>query len=190
MRELLPLLTQPSRYLGIEQGSVHKDPATVSLRCALCFPDLYEVGMSHLGQKILYGIVNDHPSWWAERVYEPDAAACQILRDTGTLLATLESDTPLAEMDFIGFSITHELCYTDVLNILDLGGIPLRTKDRPEDLGACPLVSAGGGAALGAGIGALAGGGIRKKKGAEGPSDCLFARGLSHPRRLRALALQ
>ena len=168
MRELLPLLTQPSRYLGIEQGSVHKDPATVSLRCALCFPDLYEVGMSHLGQKILYGIVNDHPSWWAERVYEPDAAACQILRDTGTLLATLESDTPLAEMDFIGFSITHELCYTDVLNILDLGGIPLRTKDRPEDLGACPLVSAGGGAA----------------------SLCLFARGLSHPRRLRALALQ
>ena len=150
MRELLPLLTQPSRYLGIEQGSVHKDPATVSLRCALCFPDLYEVGMSHLGQKILYGIVNDHPSWWAERVYEPDAAACQILRDTGTLLATLESDTPLAEMDFIGFSITHELCYTDVLNILDLGGIPLRTKDRPEDLGACPLVSAGGGAALSA----------------------------------------
>lgn len=150
MRELLPLLTQPSRYLGIEQGSVHKDPATVSLRCALCFPDLYEVGMSHLGQKILYGIVNDHPSWWAERVYEPDAAACQILRDTGTRLATLESDTPLNRMDFLGFSITHELCYTDVLNILDLGGIPLRSKDRPEDLRACPLVNAGGGAALSA----------------------------------------
>lgn len=148
MRELLPLLTQPSRYLGIEQGAVHKDPASVTLHCALCFPDLYEVGMSHLGQKILYGILNDRASWWVERVYEPDGPACETLRSTGTLLATLESDTPLNRLDYLGFSITHELCYTDVLNVLDLGGIPLRTADRPEDLKACPLICAGGGAAL------------------------------------------
>ncbi len=148
MRELLPLLTQPSRYLGIEQGAVRKDKASVTLHAALCFPDLYEVGMSHLGQKILYGILNDRPGWWVERVYEPDGPACATLRSTGTTLATLESDTPLNELDYLGFSITHELCYTDVLNVLDLGGIPLRTKDRPEDMKACPLICAGGGAAL------------------------------------------
>ncbi len=148
MRSLLPFLQQPSRYLGIEQGSVHKDPATVHLHCVLCFPDLYEVGMSHLGQKILYGLVNDRPGWWAERCYEPDAAACELLRSTGTLLASLESDTPLNRTACLGFSITHEMCYTDVLNMLDLGGIPLHTRDRSEDLCACPLIVAGGGAAL------------------------------------------
>ncbi len=150
MRELLPRLTGPSRYLGIEQGSVHKDPAQVRLRCGLCFPDLYEVGMSHLGSKILYGIVNDHEHWWAERCYEPDAEGCRVLRETGTLLATLEDDLPLRDAHVLGFSITHEMCYTDVLNMLDLGGIPLRTADRPEDLHACPLVTAGGGAAISA----------------------------------------
>lgn len=150
MRELLSRLPGPSRYLGIEQGSVHKDPAQVRLRCALCFPDLYEVGMSHLGSKILYGIVNDRPGWWAERCYEPDADGSRILRETGTLLATLESDLPLNKCDILGFSITHEMCYTDVLNMLDLGGIPLRTVNRPEDLRACPLVVAGGGAAISA----------------------------------------
>ena len=72
MRSLLPRLRQPSRYTGIEQGAVHKDPSAVTVRAALCFPDLYEVGMSHLGQKIIYGIINRHPSWWAERCYEPD----------------------------------------------------------------------------------------------------------------------
>lgn len=150
MRELLPLFRQPSRYLGIEQGAVHKNPDDVVLRCVFCFPDLYEVGMSHLGSKILYGIVNERPGWWAERCYEPDADACAILRQRGVPLATLESDTPLGKTAFLGFSITHELCYTDVLNMLDLAGIPLRTKDRPEDLRACPLVTAGGGAALSA----------------------------------------
>ncbi|MDO5537137.1 MAG: TIGR03960 family B12-binding radical SAM protein, partial [Desulfovibrionaceae bacterium] len=129
---------------------VHKNPAEVSLRCVLCFPDLYEVGMSHLGSKILYGIINDHPSWWAERCYEPDAEGCAVLRETGTLLASLESDLPLKDADVVGFSITHEMCYTDVLNMMDLGGIPLRTKDRPEDLRACPLICSGGGAAISA----------------------------------------
>ena len=150
MRSLLPLLREPSRYTGIEQNAVHKDPAAVSLRLALCFPDLYSVGMSHLGSKIIYGAVNAHPSWWAERCFEPDFEACALLRKTGTLLATLESDTPLKDMDLVGFSITHELCYTDVLNMLDLAGIPLRTADRSEDLAACPLVISGGGASISA----------------------------------------
>ena len=91
MRSLLPRLRQPSRYTGIEQGAVHKDPSAVTVRAALCFPDLYEVGMSHLGQKIIYGIINRHPSWWAERCYEPDREDCAILRETGTRLATLAS---------------------------------------------------------------------------------------------------
>ena len=98
MRSLLPRLRQPSRYTGIEQGAVHKDPSAVTVRAALCFPDLYEVGMSHLGQKIIYGIINRHPSWWAERCYEPDREDCDILRETGTRLATLESDTDLKDM--------------------------------------------------------------------------------------------
>lgn len=150
MRSLLPRLRQPSRYTGIEQGAVHKDPSAVTVRAALCFPDLYEVGMSHLGQKIIYGIINRHLSWWAERCYEPDREDCDILRETGTRLATLESDTDLKDMNLVGFSITHELCYPDVLNMLDLGGIPLHTSERPQDLKACPLVIAGGGALLSA----------------------------------------
>lgn len=150
MRDLLPLLPRPSRYAGIEDGAIRKEPDAVRLRVALAFPDLYEVGMSYLGQKILYGIVNAHAAWWAERVMAPDRAAADILRQYGAPLCTLESDTPLGHMDCVAFSITHELCYTNVLYMLDLAGIPLRHAARSEDLGACPLVIAGGGAALGA----------------------------------------
>ena len=150
MRDLLPLLPRPSRYAGIEDGTVRKDPDAVCLRVALAFPDLYEVGMSYLGQKILYGIVNAHDAWWAERVMAPDRAAADILRKHGAPLCTLESDTPLGCMDCVAFSITHELCYTNVLYMLDLAGIPLRHAARGEDLAACPLVIAGGGAVLGA----------------------------------------
>ena len=150
MRDLLPLLPRPSRYAGIEDGAVRKHADSVRLRVALAFPDLYEVGMSYLGQKILYGIVNAHDAWWAERVMAPDRAAADILRAHKAPLCTLESDTPLLRMDCVAFSITHELCYTNVLYMLDLAGIPLRHADRPDDLGACPLVIAGGGALLGA----------------------------------------
>ncbi|MDE7371490.1 MAG: TIGR03960 family B12-binding radical SAM protein, partial [Desulfovibrio sp.] len=150
MRDLLPLLPRPSRYAGIEDGAVRKQPDAVRLRVALAFPDLYEVAMSYLGQKILYGIVNAREAWWAERVMAPDRACAAILREHGAPLCTLESDTPLARMDCVAFSITHELCYTNVLFMLDLAGIPLRHADRPDDLGACPLVMAGGGALLGA----------------------------------------
>lgn len=150
MRDLLPLLPRPSRYAGIEDGAVRKEPDAVRLRVALAFPDLYEVGMSYLGQKILYGIVNAHDAWWAERVMAPDRAAADILRKHGAPLCTLESDTPLDRMDCVAFSITHELCYTNVLYMLDLAGIPLRHAARGENLGACPLVIAGGGAVLGA----------------------------------------
>ena len=150
MRSLLPLLPKPSRYAGIEDNACRKNPKDVRLRVALAFPDTYDVGMSYLGQKILYNIVNSEPSWWAERVMAPEKEAAEILRAHNTPLATLESDTPLRSMHCLSFSITHELCYTNVLYMLDLAGIPLRMEDRPQSLTECPLVIAGGGALLSA----------------------------------------
>ena len=150
MRSLLPLLPKPSRYAGIEDNACRKNPEDVRLRVALAFPDTYDVGMSYLGQKILYNIVNSEPGWWAERVMAPEKEAAEILRAHNTPLATLESDTPLASMHCLSFSITHELCYTNVLYMLDLAGIPLRMEDRPQSLTQCPLVIAGGGALLSA----------------------------------------
>jgi len=150
MRELLPLLPRPSRFAGLEDGACHKDPAQTRLRVGLIFPDTYEVGMSYLGQKILYGIVNAREGWWAERVMAPDREAAAVLRAQKSPLCTLESDTPLANLHCLAFSITHELCYTNVLYVLDLAGIPLRTAERSQDLRTCPLVIAGGGALLSA----------------------------------------
>jgi radical SAM family uncharacterized protein/radical SAM-linked protein len=153
MRELLPLLPKPSRYLGIEEGSAHKPSHEVRLRLGLVFPDMYEVGMSYLGQKILYGIVNARPHWQAERVFTPCREAGGILRAGGAPLCTLESDTPLSELDALGFSVTHELCYTNILYILDLAGIPLRAEGRraPRPDGRpWPLILAGGGCTLAA----------------------------------------
>lgn len=155
MKELLPLLPRPSRYLGNEWGAVHKDPATVKGRIALAFPDLYEVGMSYLGQKILAQAINERPELYAERVYSPCAEAAAILREHGAPLSTLETDTPLAHMDAVGFSLTHELCYTNVLFMLDLAHIPLRAAERlrggPENSALpWPIIMAGGGAAYNA----------------------------------------
>ncbi len=153
MQALLPLLPKPSRYLGIEEGSVHKDPAQMTLRATLAFPDLYEVGMSYLGQKIIYGLINEHPNWWAERVFAPCREAAAILREAGAPLSAMESDTPLTQMDFIGFSVTHELCYTNILFMLDLAGIPRWAKDRAQRLPLLsdgPIIAAGGGGTLAA----------------------------------------
>ncbi|WP_243546711.1 TIGR03960 family B12-binding radical SAM protein [Pseudodesulfovibrio tunisiensis] len=147
MKELLPILPRPARYLGSEWGVVRKDPAKVTARLALAFPDLYEVGMSYLGQKILAHVVNLRPEYWAERAYTPCEETAAILREHNTPLATLESDTPLADMDVIAFSLTHELCYTNILYMLDLAGIPLRAEDRDESH---PLIVAGGGACFNA----------------------------------------
>lgn len=148
MREFLARFPKPSHYAGVEDGIIIKNDA--HLRVALAFPDTYEIGMSYLGQKILYGIINSTPGWQAERVMAPDRETGRIMRENYVSLATLETDTPLKAMDAVGFSITHELCYTNVLYMLDLAGIPLRHKDRPEDLTLCPLVMAGGGAMISA----------------------------------------
>lgn len=147
MRELLPLLQGPARYAGIEDGTrVRENPA---LRIALAFPDKYEVGMSYLGHKILYAIINDHEGWQAERVFAPDVDAAALLRAKDLPLCTLETDTPLGQTHALGFAITNELSCTNVLYMLDLGHIPLRQKDRPQNIAACPVVILGGGAAMG-----------------------------------------
>ena len=142
MKALLPLFSRPSHYLGTEINSVHKDLGSVRAHVALAFPDLYEVAMSYLGQKILYDTVNATQEFYAERVFAPTEDVAGVLRAHDTPLATLESDTPLKSLDAVMFSITHELCYTNVLYMLDLGGIPLRAAQRGA---ADPLVIAGGG---------------------------------------------
>ena len=151
MRELLPLFPKPSHYLGCEPGSVRKDPQTVRARVALAFPDLYEVGMSYTGQTLLYHAVNSMPHLWAERSFAPTLEVAAILREHRAPLCTLESDTPLSAMDAVGFHLTHELCYTNVLYMLDLAGIPLYAAQRlDQPVGRLPLIMAGGGCAFNA----------------------------------------
>ncbi|WP_027721036.1 TIGR03960 family B12-binding radical SAM protein [Maridesulfovibrio zosterae] len=147
MKKLLPLLPRPTRYLGSEWGTVHKDLSKVKAHIAIGFPDLYEIGMSYLGQKILYEIVNKHPDFYAERAYVPCEETAAIMREHNELLATMESDTRLKDVDALGISLTHELCYTNVLFMLDLAGIPLKSVDRDDDN---PLIIAGGGACFNA----------------------------------------
>ena len=149
MRDLVPRLQKPTQYLGGEWGRTAKDPAGVRARVALAFPDFYEVGMSYVGGRILYEAVNRVPSLAAERVFAPADEAVAVMRASGATLCTLETDTPLTECDVVAFHLTHELCYTSVLHMLDLAGIPFRTADRAA-AGRWPLVIAGGGCAFNA----------------------------------------
>ena len=128
--ELLVRVQKPARYIGGEVNAVKKDLSEVRLRIALAFPDAYEVGMSHLGLKILYSIVNSRPEFYAERVFAPWPDMEAALRSAQLALPTLETGTAVSEMDMVGFSLQYELCATTVLLMLDLGGIPLRAADR------------------------------------------------------------
>ncbi|MFH0809686.1 MAG: TIGR03960 family B12-binding radical SAM protein [Pseudomonadota bacterium] len=140
MKELLKFVSRPSRYLGCEINAVRKAPAG-RLRVALAFPDLYEVGMSHLGIQILYDILNAQEGVACERVFAPWPDMAAVLRRRGLPLATLESDTPLAEFDILGFSLEYELSYSNVLEMLSLAGLPSRSAERTE---AHPLILGGG----------------------------------------------
>ncbi|HMK37201.1 MAG TPA: TIGR03960 family B12-binding radical SAM protein [Desulfomonilaceae bacterium] len=128
--ELLCRVQKPARYTGREINSVIKDPSTVKMHMALCFPDVYEVGMSHLGLKILYSIVNDRPDLYAERAFAPWWDMETAMRSEHVPLTTLETGTPLSRCDLVGFSLQYELCATTVLQMLDLAHIPLRWSDR------------------------------------------------------------
>ena len=141
LERILPRVQKPARYTGGEYNAVIKDRAEVDLRYALCFPDTYEIGMSNLGCRILYGVMNEEPGVWCERSFAPWGDMEDEMRKAGLPLYALESGDPLDRFDIIGFSLGYEMAYTNVLNMLDLAGLPLRNADRPE---LAPLVVAGG----------------------------------------------
>lgn len=141
LEEILKDVEKPGRYLGGEWNQIKKDPSSVQTKVALVFPDLYEVGMSYLGQKILYSLLNDNPKILAERVFAPWIDFEQKLRSEKIPLYSLENKIPLDEFDILGFSLLYELNYSNILTILDLARIPVFSSDRSLDH---PLVMAGG----------------------------------------------
>ena len=128
--EILLSVEKPERYLGNEVNSVHKDKTAVDMRFVMCFPDVYEIGMSHLGIQILYEMFNARSDTWCERVYSPWVDLDKVMRQEKIPLFALESQDPVREFDFLGITLQYELCYANILQILDLSGIPLRAIDR------------------------------------------------------------
>ena len=139
--EILLSIETPARYTGGEVNSVMKDPGKVDIRFAMCFPDVYEIGMSHLGIQILYDMFNRREDTWCERVYSPWPDLDQVMRRERIPLFALESQDPVKNFDFLGITIQYEMCYTNILQILDLSGIPLHAGCRGEE---DPLVIGGG----------------------------------------------
>ena len=139
--EILLKIDKPARYLGNEINAVMKDRDAVDVRFAMCFPDVYEIGMSHLGIQILYDMFNQREDVWCERVYSPWTDLDKIMREQHIPLFALESQDPIREFDFLGITLQYEMAYTNVLQILDLSQIPLYAKDRTWD---DPIVIGGG----------------------------------------------
>ncbi len=139
--EILLRVEKPARYIGGEVNSVMKEKEKVEIRFCMCFPDVYEVGMSHLGIQILYDMFNKREDTWCERVYSPWVDLDRIMRENNIPLFALESQEPVKNFDFLGITLQYEMCYTNILQVLDLSGIPLLAKDRGED---DPIVIGGG----------------------------------------------
>ncbi len=139
--EILLKIEKPARYIGNEVNAVIKDKSKVNVRFAMCFPDVYEIGMSHLGIQILYDMLNKMEDVWCERVYSPWVDLDQIMREKHIPLFALESQEPIKHFDFLGITIQYEMCYTNILQILDLAQIPLLSSERGEDM---PIVIGGG----------------------------------------------
>lgn len=137
--EILMQIEKPARYIGNELNSVVKD--TSQIRFAMCFPDVYEIGMSHLGIQILYDMFNKREDTWCERVYSPWPDLHKIMKEQNIPLFGLESQEPIKTFDFIGITLQYEMCYTNVLQLLDLAQIPLLAKDRSDG---DPIVMGGG----------------------------------------------
>ena len=139
--DILMKIEKPARYIGHEVNAVIKDKSKVNVRFAMCFPDVYEIGMSHLGIQILYGMFNDMEDVWCERVYSPWVDLDAIMRKEKIPLFALESQDPIKDFDFLGITIQYEMCYTNILQVLDLSQIPLLAGERGND---CPIVIGGG----------------------------------------------
>ena len=139
--EILMTIDKPARYIGNELNSVMKDTSQVDIRLAMCFPDVYEIGMSHLGIQILYDMFNKRQDTWCERVYSPWPDLHEIMKEKKIPLFGLESQEPVKNFDFIGITLQYEMCYTYILQILDLAQIPLLAKDRTEG---DPIIIGGG----------------------------------------------
>ena len=140
-RDVLMQIEKPARYIGHEYNSVIKDPAQVDVRFAMCFPDVYGIGMSHLGIQILYDMFNQMDGVWCERVYSPWLDLDAIMRRDNIPLFALESQDPIKDFDFLGITIQYEMCYTNILQVLDLAQIPLLSKERTDKH---PIVIGGG----------------------------------------------
>ena len=139
--DILMQVEKPARYIGNEVNSVVKDKEHVAVRFAMCFPDVYEIGMSHLGIQIIYSMLNEWKDVWCERVYSPWVDLDRIMREQSIPLFCLESQEPVKDMNFLGITIQYEMCYTNILQVLDLAQIPLFAKERDEDM---PIVIGGG----------------------------------------------
>ena len=141
IEKLLLKVKSPSRYIGGELNSVVKDKNKVDVRFAFCFPDSYDIGMSHIGMKILYSLKNARENWWCERVFAPWTDFEELMRENHIPLYGLESLDPIKDFDFIGFTVQYELCYTNILNMLDLAGLSVLAAERDDS---DPIVIAGG----------------------------------------------
>lgn len=141
IEKLLLKVKSPSRYIGGELNSVVKDKSKVDVRFAFCFPDSYDIGMSHIGMKILYSLKNARENWWCERVFAPWTDFEELMRENNIPLYGLESLDPIKDFDFIGFTVQYELCYTNILNMLDLAGLSVLAAERSDS---DPIVIAGG----------------------------------------------
>ncbi len=139
--EILMQIEKPARYIGCEVNSIKKDKNKVDIRFAFAFPDVYEIGMSHLGIQILYGMFNEMDDVWCERVYSPWPDLDQIMRKEQIALFALESQEPVKDFDFLGITLQYEMCYTNILQLLDLAQIPLHAKDRDDTV---PIIIGGG----------------------------------------------
>lgn len=139
--DILMKIEKPARYIGNEVNAVVKDLNNIDVRFCMCFPDVYEIGMSHLGIQILYGMLNSWDDVWCERVYSPWVDLDAIMRKENIPLFALESQDPVKDFDFLGITIQYEMCYTNILQVLDLAQIPLLAKERGDD---CPIVIGGG----------------------------------------------
>lgn len=139
--EILLKIEKPARYIGNEVNSVMKNKNEVDIRFAMCFPDVYEIGMSNLGMMILYNMFNQREDVWCERLFSPWPDLDKVMREKKIPLFALESQEPIRDFDFLGITIGYEMCYTNILQVLDLSGIPLKSADRGEDF---PIVIGGG----------------------------------------------